>query len=168
MNSTVTLLRLLYSQSSLLILFLEMLNYSTVLGTWKFGSAVDAMPSQVRNTWRNQIHQIEPLFGRFLFLSFQYETIMKSPGGIFFFFCFSSCSTNSGIQKQKPNRLTIPHNIIFVTYNLFSMIIRYLERDIIRKKQLNACCCCLLRNSWQPGIHYGSNEILVLEFAAAL
>lgn len=84
--------------------------------------------------------------------AFKNEIIMKCPGGKIF--CSSSCSTNSVVQKQKPNRLTTPHNIISVPCNLFSMIIRYLERDIIRKKQLSAfccCCCCLLRISWQPG-----------------
>lgn len=59
--------------------------------------------------------------------AFKYEIAMKSPGGNIF--CSSSCSTDTGIQKHKPNRLTIPHNIISATCNLFSMIIRYLERE---------------------------------------
>lgn len=99
-----------------------------------------------QNAGRSLVHQIAPLFGSF---AFKYEIIMECPGGKIF--CSSSCSTNSGIQKQEPNRLTIPHNSISVTCNLFSMIIRYLERDTIRKKQLNAfCCCCLQRISCQP------------------
>lgn len=118
-NFTVTILVFLHSHCSLATPSFSVLNCSLVPATrktWKSAPPyiTAAVAKPVERTCLQQF-------------AFKYETIMKCPGGNSF--CSSSCSTDTGIQKQEPNRLTILHNIISVACNLFSTIIRYLERE---------------------------------------
>lgn len=108
-----------------------MLNYSIFPATWDIWKSCTCDAYLSTNAWRSQVHQTEPLFSSFCISTWNHNEVSK----------WQNCLLqqlqhrlkNSKAEAQQINGS--PH-IISVTCNLFSTVIRYLQREIIRKKSL--------------------------------
>lgn len=108
-----------------------MLNYSIFPATWDIWKSCTCDAYLSTNAWRSQVHHTEPLFSSFCISTWNHNEVSR----------WQNCLLqqlqhrlkNSKAEAQQINGS--PH-IISVTCNLFSTVIRYLQREIIRKTSL--------------------------------